>query len=201
MGSAAAPWSDARPRRSDPCWSAGSPESRSSLHSAGAEHPQRMPSQRLGHRDAACPISTGCGTRRVHLVRGWGGGEGARASARCMHADASPLGRAQVVYASPGGGRAPRSQHVVMQRGPHGTRVFVHHPTEEEEEEEVREEQQRALAALQGSLGGAALGAALGGMIAMARGDRFRWGPSSLRKRARPPPPPLLPSPLPHPVL
>ena len=32
--------------------------------------------ERICERDAACPISTGRGTRRVHLVRGGGGGGG-----------------------------------------------------------------------------------------------------------------------------
>ena len=33
-------------------------------------------------RNAACPISTGRGTWRVHLVRGWKGGEGGATAER-----------------------------------------------------------------------------------------------------------------------
>jgi hypothetical protein len=52
-------------------------------------------SDQYGVRDAACPISTGCGTRRVGLVRGEGGGRAAVAPSASSQGPSGPprLGR------------------------------------------------------------------------------------------------------------
>jgi len=50
-----------------------------------------------GVRDAACPISTGCGTRRVRLVRREGGGEDAQGSEEACDARAAVRDPALVV--------------------------------------------------------------------------------------------------------
>jgi len=71
----------AAPALSSECRSPGEPAPRQRSARVAAAH---------GRRDAACPISTGGGTRRVRSVREGGGGRGADAPADDERSEAAP---------------------------------------------------------------------------------------------------------------
>ena len=85
--------------------------------SPSAPTPLASARQQYGVRDAACPISTGWGTRRVHLVRGGGEGGARPAVASSWTASGVSWGRMRgVMRRGPCQGRAPAWQRAPWAR-------------------------------------------------------------------------------------